>query len=401
MDKIADLLFNGKILTVMPEKQFRKLKIQSEELLLRLEDPWQFVEIVCHITYPNKRLYILPEEYEKIPQGIRNKLRIKDIRPYSVPEHVESPEEKKTASKNRDPQFSSIYFSNLSYFSDYKTDIATPTALQVLKKKIKIRRAILEIGDVQAKLNCYFASDINRILVPNSEFDQLPLSVKLRFRLRPEGEGCLTVVGIFPASSMDSQQKSNKSKRRKTPQKNTAEDIVSPCNMEKQPHKEAPHFNGKVVVSDDNILPLCKKKKIRFGEHICYVTGYISEASGSLLVPARHFTTEVPPDIRGNLKWEDPVGYLRKYEKPSEANIGEWASLKAQSLLHRYGYSVKAGIAKETRQKILFTVVEKNDLSKDEIIRHIRSLIARNKNRYPEACSRWKEDMAYVQGLTK
>lgn len=288
--------------------------------------------------------------------------------------------------KRRPPH---LVFRDIASFAEFNIFLFSPNLLLGIKKK-GARSAKIEIKEIDLQISGLVIANSNTLYIPRNEFYKFPLSAQLKFTLRTKQTG-LTEVKMQSASIIHSGDNANGIKQPRKARNHA---------RKKQPTPDI-QFNGKVVISDDNILPLCKRTKIRFGDYVCDVTGYISQASGSLLVPASCFTSEVPPAIRSLLNWEDPVGHLRKYEKSNEVNAGKWDSLKAQSLLHRYGYSVKTGVAKEFRQKILFTVVEKNDLSKDEVVRHIRSLIARNKNRYPEACTRWEDDIAYVQRLSE
>lgn len=66
------------------------------------------------------------------------------------------------------------------------------------------------------------------------------------------------------------------------------------------------------------------------------------------------------------------------------------------SVLSRHGYSVRAGIPKTTRQKVLMRILDENVASKHEVIKLITQFIKINKYRFPDACRKWQEDIIFV-----
>lgn len=85
MDELAKRLFAGKKLCVMSEKQLRKLKTDVFKVMIHLGEAPDAPDIRCFQSSPNNKLYILPEDFEAIPQEIRNSLNIKDIRTANDP----------------------------------------------------------------------------------------------------------------------------------------------------------------------------------------------------------------------------------------------------------------------------------------------------------------------------
>lgn len=156
----------------------------------------------------------------------------------------------------------------------------------------------------------------------------------------------------------------------------------------------------RIIIKDDSILLCCKQKKILFNGVRYSVTGYFSTASGSLLVPASRFSQEIPQEVRRRMNIYDPNHLMPAEKAGSIEKPTEWNMLATQSVLHRSGYTVKRGTPKDERHKVLDAVIESKQLSKEEVRRHIQSLIARNYNRYPDACRRWQEDIDYLHQLS-
>lgn len=267
----------GKVFYVVEENQLREIKGLKEKLEVRLGDQQSYVEIVCYLTYPKgltypkRNIYILSDEFIKIPHRILCGLNYKDNRPLAV------------------------------------------------------------------------------------------------------------------------------RKKRRNPGK-----TVSHKKVKKKKSKEMPaKHSGRVIVSSDSILTLCKKVTLCFAGNSYSVTGYVSEASGSLLVPAKTFMKEVPIENWKYINLQDPHSYLRKYQMVEHGAQIQWLSLQPQSVLSEYGYSVRASISRDDRRKILERIICNGVLTEQEVVSHIRSLIARNQNRYPAACARWKEDIEFVRQICK
>lgn len=66
------------------------------------------------------------------------------------------------------------------------------------------------------------------------------------------------------------------------------------------------------------------------------------------------------------------------------------------SILSRNGYSVRKGIPRTTRQRVLRRILDENISTKHEIIKLLTQFIKIGKNRFPDACRRWQEDILFV-----
>lgn len=73
-----------------------------------------------------------------------------------------------------------------------------------------------------------------------------------------------------------------------------------------------------------------------------------------------------------------------------------WQRFAQDSVLSRNGYSVKAGIPQIARQRVLSNILEEGLATKHEIISLLTQFIQLQKNALPEACSRWREDLLFV-----
>ena len=74
----------------------------------------------------------------------------------------------------------------------------------------------------------------------------------------------------------------------------------------------------------------------------------------------------------------------------------DWDKFAADSVLSQNGYSVKAGVSAAQRQRVLAYLLDNHIAEKHEIIALLSQFIQLQKNRLPEACERWKEDLAFV-----
>lgn len=74
----------------------------------------------------------------------------------------------------------------------------------------------------------------------------------------------------------------------------------------------------------------------------------------------------------------------------------DWDKFAADSVLSRNGYSVKAGVSILQRQKALSYILDNHIAEKHEIITLLNQFIQLQKNRLPEACERWREDLLFV-----
>lgn len=158
-------------------------------------------------------------------------------------------------------------------------------------------------------------------------------------------------------------------------------------------------LSGKIVLTDDSIMPRCKSVSIIIGDKKYRVIGYRSEASGSLLIPASVFVKNVPVDSWEKLKLFDPKRLLPPQgQEGSSYEIGE-GDLQDCSILYKYGYSVKKSVPYDTRRKALKAALADHAVTKEQVIRHNNRLIALNKNRYPDACTRWRDDIEYLNQL--
>ena len=74
------------------------------------------------------------------------------------------------------------------------------------------------------------------------------------------------------------------------------------------------------------------------------------------------------------------------------------ASFASDSVLSRSGYSVKAGVSREYRQRILREIMESGKATKREIVELISGFIELKYNlpNYEGACARWQEDIYFV-----
>lgn len=73
-----------------------------------------------------------------------------------------------------------------------------------------------------------------------------------------------------------------------------------------------------------------------------------------------------------------------------------WQRFAQDSVLSRNGYSVKAGIPQIARQRVLSNILEEGLATKHEVIALLTQFIQLQKNTLPEACSRWREDLLFV-----
>lgn len=80
----------------------------------------------------------------------------------------------------------------------------------------------------------------------------------------------------------------------------------------------------------------------------------------------------------------------------SVPDINEWEEFADDSVLSRHGYSVRAGVHRTTRQQALSRILNDGIATKHEIIKLLTQFIRRNKNRFPDACRRWEEDILFV-----
>lgn len=158
-------------------------------------------------------------------------------------------------------------------------------------------------------------------------------------------------------------------------------------------------LSGKIVLTDDSIMPRCKSVSIIIGDEKYRVIGYRSEASGSLLIPASIFIKNVPMDSWDKLKLTDPKRLLPSqgpHESPYEIGNGD---LQDCSILFKYGYSVRKSVPYDIRRKALNAALADHAVTKEQAIRHINHLIALNQARYPDACARWRDDIEYLNQL--
>lgn len=73
-----------------------------------------------------------------------------------------------------------------------------------------------------------------------------------------------------------------------------------------------------------------------------------------------------------------------------------WQQFAQDSVLSRNGYSVKAGIPQIARQRVLSNILEEGLATKHEVIALLTQFIQLQKTTRPEACSRWREDLLFV-----
>ncbi len=66
------------------------------------------------------------------------------------------------------------------------------------------------------------------------------------------------------------------------------------------------------------------------------------------------------------------------------------------SILSTHGYNVKNGTPRTTRQSILSHILDEKISTKHEIIKLLTQFIKINKNRCPDACRKWQEDILFV-----
>lgn len=346
MSEAQKIIENKKKICLMPKKQFRKLPGKYEEVEIDLGQPHHPVFVVIHRSIANGKLYILPDEFSKIPTEIQHRLNIKDIRPSAI-----SKKKQLTAKQGQ-----------VVVISDAKLRIIQETAC-IVPTTISLRPAGRHsIQNINGYKNTagsitYISLDVYSML---SAYMKEQLNIQNADEVKEE---MLTKKAQLP--------------------KRTEKVIHS----------------GKIVVADNSIRNVCRRIWLNAAGEMLPVTGHISEATGSLLIPAKNFSKEVPIEVRAKLNWEDPIGYLRQYEGRCTSGSGEWSALNTQSILHRYGYSVKASVSKEYRQEVLGRIVQDGLVSRAAVLSHIRSLISRNTNRYPVACARWKEDVEFVKNL--
>lgn len=158
-------------------------------------------------------------------------------------------------------------------------------------------------------------------------------------------------------------------------------------------------YSGKIVINDDSIISRCKSYAVPIGEEKYRLDGYISETTGSLLVPASVFIKTVPMELWHESNISDPKRLLPPQgQQGLPYGIGD-ADLQDCSILFKYGYSVRKSVPYDTRRKALDAALTDHAITKEQAIRHINHLIALNKTRYPNACARWRDDIEYLNQL--
>ena len=198
MQDYAKALLAGKKLCVMSEKQFSKLNGKYEKTNVELSNSGKTVVLRCRRSVSTNKLYILPDEYEKIPPEIKIRLNIKDVR-----------------TDTERPSSNVWIFNSVLDFNKYSVVVVSHSAMKVLCAKGGGYSLKIYIADINKEIGGYYIRAENKILIQQSDFDSFSLSTKFRFSLVPTGGGCFSVREVLPVDKQ-SQEYHSTGNRKKT-----------------------------------------------------------------------------------------------------------------------------------------------------------------------------------------
>lgn len=243
-----------------------------------------------------------------------------------------------------------------------------------LKKKLKVETRLDEDID-SFQITCYLSSNRlnnSKIYILPDEFKKMPNYIYDR----------LSVIDIRPAKDRKRLQLSS---------------LVS--KMDNKEENKKTFSPKKIVLTDDSIIPRCKSASILVEDKKYSVIGYISKTTGSLLIPASIFLKNVPMDSWSKLKLSDPKKLLPQQGFQGVSFDVDENDLQECSILFKYGYSVKKSVPFDVRRKALNAAIMDHAVTKEQAIQHIKRLITLNRNRYPDACARWRDDIEYLEQM--
>lgn len=197
MQDYAKALLAGKKLCVMSEKQFSKLNGKYEKTNVELSNSGKMVVLSCRRSVSTNKLYILPDEYEKIPPEIKVRLNIKDIR-----------------TDTERPPFNVWILNSVLDFNKYSVVVVSHSAMKVLCAKGGGYSLKIYIKDINKEIGGYYIRAENKILIQQSDFDSFSLSTKFQFSLVPTGGGCFSVREVSPIDKQSQEYHSTGNKKK-------------------------------------------------------------------------------------------------------------------------------------------------------------------------------------------
>lgn len=342
-------------------------------------------------------IFMIKKDYDDLPEEIRKQLIISEMmydwsRGKSKKKPAKKPTEPMTNMQNK----TMIWGASRTTLFSLLNNCVIPTSLTLRNKThlhcflcTKNMRPYITLEEYNA-----LASDIKDLLDYQGE-DEF-LSTLLNERISAVSKGQTAAKQKVDKSSMETvgavDRLLSKSHRKKK------EKSISIENNEKKVRK-ATILSGKIVLTDDSIIPRCKSASILVEDKKYSVIGYISKTTGSLLIPASIFLKNVPMDSWSKLKLSDPKKLLPQQGFRSVSFDVDENDLQECSILFKYGYSVKKSVPFDVRRKALNTAIMDHAVTKEQAIQHIKRLITLNRNRYPDACARWRDDIEYLEQM--
>ena len=139
-----------------------------------------------------------------------------------------------------------------------------------------------------------------------------------------------------------------------------------------------------------------------------YVASLVS-GNGQILLPAHYCPTCNRYFIGSKTlnEYEKQFGkflIIKRLYQNSSSGFDSFSNFNAESLLHQYGYTVKADVLSDVeRQKLLVSLMEKKQLTYHEICRTIEQNIKlfQGSPKYTHAVSKWMQDLKFVGDYIK
>lgn len=241
-----------------------------------------------------------------------------------------------------------------------------------LNNKVKIVDVDFDDGTDQVIIRFYQSAANKKLYILPEDLEEIPDKIRKQLNIH-----------YCQPMHTDTKSRENEGKPRKSGE-NSEETVPN---------------SRKIVINDDSIIPQCKSVSIHIGDECYRVIGYLSKATGSLLVPASVFIKNVPTDLWHRLNLSDPKKLLPlQGSQGSPYEIGN-GDLQDCSILFKYGYSVRKSVSFDTRRNALNAALADRAVTKEQAIRLISRCIALNKARYHDACARWRGDLEYLNQL--
>lgn len=351
-----DKLYAGKSLYKISREQMQEYNLMLEPV--ELSFPFENGGKVTIFQRRNdKKLFIFPEEFDKIPEAIRDKLNFKN---WGNPKHNE---------KNK---FSSTHPIGKALLARRKLWVISEENLDQLfwDNKIKVMDIDFDDGTDQVIVFFYQSVANKNIYILPDDLSRIPNKIREQLNIRYS-----------------------------PPTAHLPKTVSTKTNQDEKHPRGIVLNSGRIVINDDSIIPRCKSVSMRIGDKRFQIIGYLSGATGSLLVPASVFIKNIPMDLWHNLNLSDPRRLLPPQGlQGSSYGIGN-GDLQDCSILFKYGYSVRKSVPYDIRRKALNAALADHTVTKEQAIRHINHLIALNQSRYPDACARWRDDIEYLNQL--